>query len=156
MPRLDSFLLASFILFFIVGVVIFSGLSEFRRYQQYKDDETLAYPRSRLIRREVVAALALGVIFAVAYKPAGQPPAFDLSWYGACLVGTIVIAVIALRDLRETSVDVVEMRKKLQADTEKQLSGLLKEASENRKREAKGGRPKCDPPSRADDNPIPK
>lgn len=151
---MDSSLLASFILYFFVGVVIFSGLWEFRRYHLYKDDETLAYPKSRLIRREVVAALALGVILAVTYNPAGQSPAFDLLWYGACLVGTFAIGVIALRDLRETSVDVLAMRRELQADTEKQLSGLLKKASENRRREAKGGTPESGPSSLSDDNPI--
>ena len=123
--------------------MILLGLVELRRYRLFKDDESLAYPKSRLIRRQAVTVLALGVIVAMGFKPEGQTPIFDLSWYGACLIGTFVIAVLALRDLRETSVDVIEMRKKLQSDTEEQLRGLLDEASENRPARTKkpeGGR----------------
>jgi hypothetical protein len=116
-------------LFAAAGGLFFLSLLEFRRYRLALDDPSaLPYPRSRLLRRWLTAALGMAILLGLALKPDDLPPGRDLVWYGACMILTLAVLYLALRDLREASVAAVAAHRQYQEQTVRQLEGLLDEA----------------------------
>ncbi len=80
------------------------------------------YPRRRLIRRITTAALVLGIVSALTFKPGSWSAMTDLMWYGGCLIATLAVIWLAFRDLHETSVSVVAAHKRFVRETEGDLT----------------------------------
>jgi peptidoglycan/LPS O-acetylase OafA/YrhL len=121
--------MGSILLIAAAGGLVFLSLWEFRRYRLAQDDPSgLPYPRSRLIRRCVTAGLGVAILLGLALKPADFTPGQDLSWYGVCMILTLLVLYLAVKDLREASVAAVEAHRRYQEQTVRQLDGLLEEA----------------------------
>lgn len=113
-----------------IGVVLFLAFFEWRRYRlhQTESEDGIVYPLSRLLRREAVLFLILAIVIGFALRPADLPPSTELIWVGVCLIGSILVVWLAIRDLRETSASMAQLREQFQKNTAEDLQKIYDEA----------------------------
>lgn len=93
----------------LCAIVVLMTAREVNHYMADRDgDGELPYPRKRLVRRIANAALMLGLLAAFRFKPVDIAPIADLTFYGVSLCVVFLIMLLTFRDLRETSLSVVE------------------------------------------------
>ena len=133
-------MIGDIILYSIIGLVALMALGEVRRYRAAREDEeSIAYPTGRLRRRMGIAVLTLGVLLAIAAGPPGESPSVALLWYSLCFIGLLIIVILGLRDLRETSIAVVAAHQQFQKEAREKLRETIEECPK-RKRRQKGRR----------------
>lgn len=121
-----------------MGALVFLCLWEWRRFSAAREDASiLPYPRSRLIRRELTALLGISILAGLAFKPGALSDGQDLAWYGVCMILTLVVLFLAVKDLREASLAAVDAHREFQAQAAEHFEELIEEshrASRKRKR----------------------
>lgn len=119
-------MIVNLFLFGAVGALLFMAGFEVRRYQHARvEPSAFPYPRSRLVRRVTNAALAMAILLGLAFKPDGRSPAHDLLWYAGCMLLTLFLLLITLRDLRESGVAAVAAHHEFQRQAADQLRDLI-------------------------------
>ena len=98
------------------------SVAEIRRYLRAQTGRfELGYPRRRLIRRLGISLLMIVVLLALRFGPRNFSSIIAFSWYGACLAATMLILLLAMRDLHETSVSVISEHRRLRSKAEEEL-----------------------------------
>ena len=108
------------------------SVTEIRRYLRAQTDSKglaagfeLDYPRRRLIRRLGISLLMIGVLLAVRFGPRDFSSMIVFVWYGASLAATMLILLLAMRDLHEPSVSVLTEHRRLHREAEEELRSTV-------------------------------
>lgn len=111
------------ILFYsFVGLILAMAVTEVRRYRATRvDEDGITYSRRRLTRRLGVTALILAALAGTFWRPASLSPLMILAWYGCCLAAILLVVILAMRDLHETSVQVVREHKRFEQGLEEAI-----------------------------------
>lgn len=106
----------------ILGMLVALSVAEIRRYLRARTGRLeLDYPRRRLIRRLGISLLMIVVLLAIRFGPRDFSSIVVFSWYGACFAATMLILLLAMRDLHETSVSVLSEHRRLRGEAEEEL-----------------------------------
>lgn len=127
--------LGAVLFFSFVGLILALAVTEVRRYRATRlDVDGIAYSRRRLARRLGVAALILAALAGTFWRPASLGPWMSLAWYGCCLAAILLVVILALRDLHETSVQVVRENKRFKQNLAEEMERAAKETPGRAKR----------------------
>ena len=110
----------------ILGMLVALSVAEIRRYLRARTGRLeLDYPRRRLTRRLGISLLMIVVLLAIRFGPRNFSSIIAFSWYGACLAATMLILLLAMRDLHETSVSVLSEHRRLHREAEEELRSTV-------------------------------
>ena len=110
----------------ILGILVALSVAEIRRYLRAQTGRfELDYPRRRLIRRLGISLLMIVVLLAIRFGPRDFSSIIAFSWNGACFAATMLILLLAMRDLHETSVSVLSENRRLRREVEEDLRSAV-------------------------------
>ena len=135
----------------ITGALLLMSCFEWVKYRRAAGDpEQIPYPRRRLSRRIAVAFLLIACLLLSCFWPDRISVWGRLALGFFLLFGVLISMFLLFRDLRETSISVVQVARELDAHTSQELNALIDEA---RKRAADSTNP--DKPQDDDASPSP-
>lgn len=121
-------MLGTLLTFSFIGLVVMITALEILRYRSPKHQiDGFVYSRKRLSRRIGVNLLLIVIVLMIYFKPEGLLPLTELVWLTTCLAAGVLIMILVIRDLRETSAAVVREHQQFLSDAEQEMLSSIPE-----------------------------
>ncbi len=111
----------------VIGVTFLLTLHEYWKFKVAQLGEGLAYSRRQFSRRVGINILVVFILFMLYFKPDSLSIRFDFIWYGVCLCVGVLLLILAIRDLHETSVVSLKERERLIAEAAKEFEAHVED-----------------------------
>lgn len=114
-------------IYVMIAVLVLLSINEIARYRSAgRGGDELPYPRRRLVRRLVIAALFVGVLVAVGFWPQMRP-LYRLYYMTAILLVSFSGLLLIWLELAETSRAAIRQAQAMNIEAAKNLERMLRE-----------------------------
>lgn len=111
--------------FVVVGLMLTLCAHEILRYRaSLADGGGIAATRKILSRRLGIALLVIATVLIINYWPSSKSLWLNIALLGSVSISLLLILLLTLRDLHETSITVVQEHGRLQAEAERAFESL--------------------------------